>query len=56
VDDSHFPDEVGLEAAISTTKGCYVGRKVARTRTYGRVNRRLVGFRFPDGPIVAGAL
>jgi len=57
VDDSNFPDEVGLEAAISTTKGCYVGQEiVARTRTYGRVNRRLVGFRFPDGPIAAGAL
>ena len=57
VDDSHFPDEVGLEAAISTTKGCYVGQEiVARTRTYGRVNRRLVGFRFPDGLVAAGAL
>lgn len=57
VDDSHFPDEVGLDAAISTTKGCYVGQEiVARTRTYGRVNRRLVGFRFPDGPVAAGAL
>jgi folate-binding protein YgfZ len=57
VDDSHFPDEVGLDAAISTTKGCYVGQEiVARTRTYGRVNRRLVGFRFPDGPVAAGSL
>jgi len=57
VDDSHFPDEVGLDAAISTTKGCYVGQEiVARTRTYGRVNRRLVGFRFPDGPVEAGSL
>ena len=57
VDDSHFPDEVGLDAAISTTKGCYVGQEiVARTRTYGRVNRRLVGFRFPDGLLAAGAL
>ena len=57
VDNSHFPDEVGLDAAISTTKGCYVGQEiVARTRTYGRVNRRLVGFRFPDGPVAAGAL
>jgi tRNA-modifying protein YgfZ len=57
VDNSHFPDEVGLDAAISTTKGCYVGQEiVARTRTYGRVNRRLVGFRFPDGPVEAGSL
>jgi folate-binding protein YgfZ len=57
VDESHFPDEVGLDAAISTTKGCYVGQEiVARTRTYGRVNRRLVGFRFPDGPVEPGSL
>jgi folate-binding protein YgfZ len=57
VDETHFPDEVGLDAAISTTKGCYVGQEiVARTRTYGRVNRRLVGFRFPDGAIAAGSL
>ena len=57
VDNSHFPDEVGLDAAISTTKGCYVGQEiVARTRTYGRVNRRLVGFRFPDGPVEASSL
>src|SRR5258706_8061220 len=57
VDDSHFPDEVGLDAAISTTKGCYVGQEiVARTRTYGRVNRRLGGFRFPDGAVPAGSL
>ena len=48
-DGSNLPDEVGLAAAVSTTKGCYVGQEiVARLRTYGRVNRRLVGFRFPD--------
>ena len=48
-DDSNLLDEIGLSAAISTTKGCYVGQEVvARLRTYGRVNRRLVGFRFPD--------
>jgi folate-binding protein YgfZ len=56
-DDSHVPDEVGLSAAISTTKGCYVGQEiVARMRTYGRVNRRLVGFRFPDGIVPAGSV
>jgi folate-binding protein YgfZ len=56
-DASNFADEVGLDAAISTTKGCYVGQEiVARTRTYGRVNRRLVGFRFPDGAIEPGSL
>lgn len=56
-DSSNFADEVGLDAAISTTKGCYVGQEiVARTRTYGRVNRRMVGFRFPDGAIEPGSL
>lgn len=54
---SNFADEVGLDAAISTTKGCYVGQEiVARTRTYGRVNRRLVGFRFPDRAIEPGSV
>ena len=56
-DGNHLPDEVGLEGAISTTKGCYVGQEiVARLRTYGRVNRRLVGFRFPQGLVAAGSL
>ncbi len=56
-DESHLPDEVGLSEAISTTKGCYVGQEiVARLRTYGRVNRRLVGFHFPDGAIPAGTI
>lgn len=57
MDESHLPDEVGMDSAISTTKGCYVGQEiVARLRTYGRVNKRLVGFRFPDGAIPAGSL
>jgi aminomethyltransferase len=48
----NFVDEVGLSRAVSTTKGCYVGQEiVARTRTYGRVNRRLVAFAFPEAPI-----
>ncbi len=56
-DESNLADEVGLDAAISTTKGCYVGQEiVARMRTYGRVNRRLVGFRFPTGPVAPGSL
>ena len=46
-DGSNLPDEVGLQDAISTKKGCYVGQEiVARLRTYGKVSRRLVGFRF----------
>lgn len=55
MDSSNLPDEVGLADALSTSKGCYVGQEVvARLRTYGRVNRRLVGFRFPDGIVDAG--
>jgi folate-binding protein YgfZ len=54
-EEGSFLDELSMEEAISRTKGCYVGQEiVARIRTYGRVNRRLVGFRFPDGPIPAG--
>lgn len=56
-DESHLPDEVGLDDAVSTTKGCYVGQEiVARLRTYGRVNRRLVGFRFSDGGVAAATV
>lgn len=55
MDETNLPDEVGMDDAISTTKGCYVGQEVvARLRTYGRVNRRLVSFRFPEGPLEAG--
>jgi tRNA-modifying protein YgfZ len=57
MDSTNLPDEVGMDDAISPTKGCYVGQEVvARLRTYGRVNRRLVSFRFPGGPIAAGDL
>jgi folate-binding protein YgfZ len=55
IDGTNLPDEAGLATAISATKGCYVGQEiVARRRTYGRLNRRLVGFRFPDGPVPTG--
>ncbi|HEV8231735.1 MAG TPA: hypothetical protein VGQ75_05265 [Thermoanaerobaculia bacterium] len=55
MDSANLPDEAGLHEAISTTKGCYVGQEVvARMRTYGRVNRRLVSFRFPEGAIGRG--
>jgi folate-binding protein YgfZ len=41
------PLEAGLEEHISFTKGCYVGQEViARLKTYGKTNRRLVGFVF----------
>ena len=51
----NVPAELGLEPAISWTKGCYVGQEiVARMRTYGKAARRLAGFRFPQGPVAAG--
>lgn len=57
MDETNLPDEVHLAPAMSRTKGCYVGQEiVARLATYGRVNRRLVGYRFPDGPVPAGAV
>ena len=56
-DGSNLPDEVGLEGAISTDKGCYVGQEVvARLRTYGKVSRRLVGFRFAERPLARGTV
>jgi folate-binding protein YgfZ len=57
IDGSNLPDEAGLSGAISWSKGCYVGQEiVARRRTYGRMNRRLVGFRFPEGRLSPGEL
>ncbi len=56
-DENTLPDEIHLSAAISTSKGCYVGQEVvARLRTYGRVNRRLVGLRFPAAPVPPGTV
>ena len=56
-DETNLPQEVNLSEAISLTKGCYVGQEVvARLRTYGRLNRRLVGFRFPGHPVAKGAV
>jgi folate-binding protein YgfZ len=55
--EDNLAEEVGLGAAISTTKGCYVGQEVvARMKTYGRANRRLAGLRFPSGPVAAGTV
>ena len=50
LDDDVLPDEARLDAAISTTKGCYVGQEiVARLRSRGSVNHLLVGLRFESG-------
>jgi folate-binding protein YgfZ len=45
--DTVLPPEVGIDgSAISYTKGCYVGQEtIARIRTYGHPNRRLVQVR-----------
>jgi folate-binding protein YgfZ len=52
-----FPPEARIEArAISYTKGCYLGQEtIARIKTYGHVNRLLVGL-LPeiDRPIPRG--
>jgi folate-binding protein YgfZ len=48
--------EVPVEAAISSTKGCYLGQEViARGTARGHVNRRLCGLVFTGGMPAAGA-
>ena len=45
-----IPVEANLDAALSYTKGCYIGQEViARIEARGHVNRKLVGLRL-DGP------
>jgi len=54
VDASTLLLEAPLEDAYSLNKGCYVGQEVVARVTYrGHVNRRIVGFRFPDARIPA---
>jgi folate-binding protein YgfZ len=58
IDETNLPQEVGrTERAISFTKGCYIGQEtIARIRTYGHVNRSLVGIQFQsDKAAAAGA-
>jgi folate-binding protein YgfZ len=44
MDDSTLISEVGLESAISYTKGCYLGQEVVeRVAARGQVHRKLVG-------------
>jgi folate-binding protein YgfZ len=51
----NFPQEAGLERAISFTKGCYIGQEiVARIASRGAVNRRLVRIRAAS-PVTPGA-
>lgn len=50
MDESTIPLEANLEAAISYTKGCYVGQEVIAKATYrGRVRRKLGQLRIPPG-------
>ena len=45
-DDTTLISEVGLETAISYTKGCYLGQEVVeRVAARGQVHRKLVGLR-----------
>ncbi|HJO09597.1 MAG TPA: aminomethyl transferase family protein [Verrucomicrobiota bacterium] len=55
MDANTLPPEVALEKrAISYTKGCYIGQEImARIRTYGRLNRTLVGYRL-DADLAPG--
>ena len=54
LDDSVLPAEARLDAAISTTKGCYTGQEVVtRMRSRGRVSHLLVGLSF-DTPAAPG--
>src|SRR5262249_22734173 len=47
IDETNLPQEVGrVDQTVSFTKGCYIGQEtIARIRTYGHVNRSLVGLR-----------
>jgi folate-binding protein YgfZ len=54
VDESTLIMEAPLEHAYSTSKGCYIGQEVVARVTYrGHVNRKIVGFRFPDARVPA---
>lgn len=47
ISEANLPQEIGrTERAVSFNKGCYIGQEtVARLRTYGHVNRSLVGLK-----------
>jgi glycine cleavage system T protein len=58
IDETQLPQELGrTDRAVSFTKGCYIGQEtVARIRTYGHVNRSLVGLKLAgSGTVPAGA-
>jgi folate-binding protein YgfZ len=52
--EDYTPLEVGLDWAISGSKGCYTGQEIiARQITYDKVTRQLVGLR-PEAPVEPG--
>ncbi len=58
IDETNLPQEVGrIERTVSFTKGCYIGQEtIARIRTYGHVNRSLVGLKLSGcGAVKDGA-
>jgi folate-binding protein YgfZ len=57
LDETVLPAEARLEAAVSTTKGCYTGQEVvARLASQGQVAHRLVGLSSEGpGPLPVGA-
>jgi folate-binding protein YgfZ len=49
IDEDRMPAEAGLDDAVSTTKGCYLGQEVVvRLRDRGHLNRKLCGLFFAD--------
>ena len=47
MDENRIPAEIGLDEAISYTKGCYIGQEIVARSTYiGKVNRKLIGLLF----------
>ncbi|MBI4056154.1 MAG: hypothetical protein HY399_01230 [Elusimicrobia bacterium] len=55
-DPETFPLEVGLEGAISFSKGCYMGQEtMSRIKNLGHVNRHLVGLKMKN-PVSVGSI
>jgi len=53
----NFPQETGLDAAVSYEKGCYLGQEVvARIHYRGGVNRQLRGLRLSEVVAVGGVV
>jgi folate-binding protein YgfZ len=56
IDETNLPTEVArVDQTISFTKGCYIGQEtIARIRTYGHVNRSLVGLKVNSDAAIPG--